>query len=364
MCIIPKILYKINNSFLYSLKLLLFSKYENENIKRILIFRIGTLGDNITAMPSIKNIIDNFPNAQIDLLVSGGKNSILSMDRLIDKKYFKEIINYSQLSSKELAQKLSANNYDLVIELPNNLSTFFSNLRNMIFFRYFAKIKSGFGWQVSTIKLFKRLQDKCIKFDNEIDRLQYLLMQNNIQVSNKKEFILQDLNNKDELYKKYFNKDDKLIAIVVGAKREQNRWPIKYFQEIIKYIIDSEYKVIIIGGKEDLEITKYFENNKNLIDLCGKLTPLESASVLKKCKLTISNDTGPMHLSYSVGTRVIALFSARDFKNKWYPPKDNNMVFRDNSIDCRICLSETCKDNKCMQNIRPKEVIEYIKEVI
>jgi len=362
-CFIPKFFYLILNSTLQIIQGILFKKVENEDIKKILIYRIGTLGDNITAIPSIYNIIESYPDTKIDLLCSGGGNSVLSMDNIIDDTYFNTIINYDNYSKKDLINKLKNNKYDLVIELPNNLSTLFRNLRNMIFFRFFIDIKSGFGWKVSTIKLFKRLQDRCMIFDNEINRLQKILKENKLKVNSTK-FILKTIDNEEELYKKYNIIENENIAIVVGAKRAQNRWSIEYFQELIDYIIDKEYNVYVIGGKEDLEISSKLNKNSNLFDLCGELTPLESASILKKCKLTITNDTGPMHLSYAVGTQTLALFSARDFKNKWYPPEEKNIVFRDNDIECRICLSENCLDNKCMQNIKPKQIIKYLEDLI
>mgnify|MGYP000235851713 CR=1 FL=1 len=166
------------------------------------------------------------------------------------------------------------------------------------------------------------------------------------------------------MYKKFNLNEDKYIAVVVGAKRKQNRWPIEYFQEVIEYIIENGYKVLLIGGVADVEITRNLKVNENTILFCGKLTPLESASILKLCKLTITNDTGPMHISYAVDTPVVALFSARDFQNKWYPPKDKGVVFRDNSIECRICLSEICKNNKCMKSIHPSDVIKYLEKII
>lgn len=363
LCFIPKKLYLFANWIIFIIQSILFKEIEKKNIKRVLVYRVGTLGDNITAMPSIYNIIQNYPHSKIDLLCSGGGNSVLSMDKLIDDKYFNDIVNYDNYLKKDLINRLKKNQYDLVIELPNNLATFFRNIRNMIFFRFFLGIKTGFGWKVSTIKLFKRIQDGCIKFENEIDRLQNILKENNIQINSTK-FILKSSQNEQELYEKNHIYNDKNIAIVVGAKRPQNRWPIEYFQEVINFVLSKSYKVFIIGGQEDSSISKILNKNENLFDLCGKLTPLESASIFKKCKLTITNDTGPMHLSYAVNSKVLALFSARDFQNKWYPPKDNNIILRDNDINCRVCLNDNCKDNKCMKNIKPIRVIKYLEELL
>ncbi|MFX5957059.1 glycosyltransferase family 9 protein, partial [Acinetobacter baumannii] len=45
--------------------------------------------------------------------------------------------------------------------------------------------------------------------------------------------------------------DQKLAAIVIGAKRVQNRWPLNYFKEVVQFLVNSSFKVILIGGKDD-----------------------------------------------------------------------------------------------------------------
>ena len=152
-----------------------------------------------------------------------------------------------------------------------------------------------------------------------------------------------------------------LIALVIGAKRPQNRWPLSYFKEISKWLLKDGVQILIIGGKEDeLNAEKLIE--KNVWNFCGKLTPIQSAIAFSLCKLTISNDTGPMHLSYAVGTPVIAIFSSRDFPGRWYPPNNiANKIFRNENVACSLCLTDSCKENICMKGIVPEVIINQIK---
>jgi heptosyltransferase-3 len=154
-----------------------------------------------------------------------------------------------------------------------------------------------------------------------------------------------------------------LIAVVVGAKRPQNRWPITYFKQVVDYF-SSQYSIILIGAQEDNELVQPLVTIKNVINTCGRLTPMQSAAAMSLCRLTISNDTGPMHLSYAVGTAVIALFSSRDLPGKWYPSGKNNHVFRAANIACEACFSEVCNNNICMQAIQPAEVISCAEQLL
>jgi ADP-heptose:LPS heptosyltransferase len=83
---------------------------------------------------------------------------------------------------------------------------------------------------------------------------------------------------------------------------------------------------------------------------------------MKYCKLVISNDTGPMHLAYAVGTPLIAIFSSRDYAGKWFPPENGkNIVFRNIDVYCAKCFSEEVNGNKCLREIKPGRIIEKIK---
>jgi ADP-heptose:LPS heptosyltransferase len=327
---------------------------------RVLIFRTGSLGDNLCAIPAMVAIRRKFPNAQLDILTNAGKTNLVTLDKLLDSSIYDSLIDYLGQGIKKLFPLLRKNKYGLVIYLPQTDSSFFRLIRDLLFFRFVSA--GGFGWEKATIHFFRRTQEKFIFFQNETTRLNHLMEKNGITVRENK-FPL-NIHEEDgllvnELFRKNFlDKKEKNIAMVVGAKRPQNRWPLVYFKEVIDYF-SKEYNIIIIGGPEDRILTEPFQTMENVFDFSGLLTPIQSALVFKKCLLTLSNDTGPMHLSYVMETPTVALFSSRDFPGKWFPPENKfNKVFRTENVSCSICLSEICPNNAiCIKAINPKEVI-------
>lgn len=356
--------YKTLNSILSFFKKIFF-KSEYEKINKVLIFRNGSFGDTICALPAIENIKINFPNASIDILTNAGSSNLVSIENIIDSSLINKFINYLELDKKELVRLIKNEKYDLFIELPQDQATFFSQLRNIFVVKFIFNIKNAFGWEIGATKFQKKIQEKKYKFLDERTRLLNILERNNLKNKNfcfplnisslDKELVL-------ELLTKNNIKDkSKNIAFVVGAKRYSNRWPISYFKEVAIYLRKLDYNILIIGGNDDKELAMEFLNISNVYDFTGSLTPMQSAELFKYCNLTISNDTGPMHLSYSVDTPVISIFSARDYPFKWFPPEGND-VLRNNSIDCSVCFTETCTDNKCMKLILPEIVIEKIEK--
>ena len=345
---------------------------KNKSPKKILIFRIGSIGDGICAIPAIMNIKANFPNSHIDLLTSTGKvKGLVSLENLLSPQYYDSIINYDDKSWFDLTHILISNRYNLVIHLTQQGTGLFKSLRDIFYFKFIIRVKSAFGWGVSTINIFKKTQNKFVVFDSERTRLNKILVhQYGLTLFTNHKFSFPITQNDKIFIEELFLetiKEKKLshIAIVVGANRSSNRWPILYFREVIKEF-SSSYNIIIIGGKEDNLLANSIIDLPNTYSFCGKTTPIQSGLVLQKCLLTISNDTGPMHLSYAFGTPVVAIFSNRDYPYLWYPPNNNfNFVHRSKNIKCAICLSEVCfNNNLCMTNIKPKEVIESVYNLL
>ena len=93
--------YKFKN---YLIKLLTFIFFHRivdmKKINKILIFRTGSIGDNICALPAIYSVRQNFKNAEINILTNSGGSNLVSLENLIDKKIINNIINYLGVNKK------------------------------------------------------------------------------------------------------------------------------------------------------------------------------------------------------------------------------------------------------------------------
>ena len=349
---------------LEGLRKVLFGSINNP--KRILIFRTGSIGDSICAIPSIISVGKTFPQADIDILTNAGRKNLVGLQYLLKPVYYKNIIDYNGISKKKLFATLRKGKYDLIIQLPQVDATFISLLRDLIIFRAIAA--SGVGWFVSQSKLFRKTQSKHLIFPNENSRLLgYLKRQGFVTEGIQAELNLQqkDIELVEALFiQEKITTQDIKICMVIGAKRPQNRWPIEYFSQVAEYF-SSKAKIILIGADEDNLLAQPLLHIPNIINFCGKLTPMQSASILSMCNITLSNDTGPMHMSYTVGAPTIALFSSRDLPGKWYPPNGkDNFVFKTEYVKCQACFSETCDNNICMKAIMPDLIIQTINRYL
>jgi ADP-heptose:LPS heptosyltransferase len=155
-------------------------------------------------------------------------------------------------------------------------------------------INYAFGWQMGSTQFLAKYQAKFIKFENERDRLLGILEKNGLK-SFGQVFPLgfnDDIKKKVESFieDKRLKEKDKNVGMVVGAKRPQNRWPIEYFKEVSEYLLEKKYNILLFGGQEDYELAEQIKGER-VFNFCGKLSPLETAEMMKHCKLVISNDT-------------------------------------------------------------------------
>lgn len=350
----------MENSFLSALQKILYRRIKNP--QQILVFRTGSIGDSICAIPSIISVGKTFPRASIDVLTNAGSKNLVGLHYLLSPEYYREIIDYNGVPKQQLFRMLRKKKYDLIIQLPQVDAGFFSLLRDLVVFR--AVAPSGLGWFVSQAKWFRKLQSRYLVFPNENQRLLSYLKKRKFAtdgIQTKLNIQPRDIEVVNALFLKHnITAVDKKLCMVIGAKRPQNRWPIEYFKTVAGYF-SSRFRIILIGAEEDNLLAQPLMQVPNLINFCGKLTPMQSATVLSMCDITLSNDTGPMHMSYSVNTPTIALFSSRDLPGKWYPPiNKNNVVFRTEDVKCEACFSETCNNNICMKAILPERIIQTI----
>jgi ADP-heptose:LPS heptosyltransferase len=362
--------YNIKNSILRICVRCLFSP-KLKNIRKILVIRNGSIGDSISAFPAIAKIREAFPDSQIDILNNSGP--FVPLSEIINREIVNDVIEYKNISFSFI-KLLFKKKYDLVIDLPQNLVTFSRLLRNIFVIRLLG-YRHAFGWQISTTRLFKKYQEKYLYFPSEPNRLLNILNQNGIGVDNfQKNYLLKFSVAIESKISSLLNKMnlnvEKIVAVAIGANRPQNRWPIQYFREVVQYLSENDFTTIFIGGEADFNSASEIATYSNVHNFCGKLTVKESACILQKCLMTISNDSGPMHLSYAVGTPVVALFASRQHPGLWYPPEDaRSIVHRNYNIPCSMCFSEatgrnTCNNNICMQGIKPLDVIRSIRKIL
>ncbi len=157
-----------------------------------------------------------------------------------------------------------------------------------------------------------------------------------------------------------------LIGLNPGATYGTAKcWDSEKFNELIALVSSKCRNAIfmIFGGKDNLSYNFHIKGT-NILNLTGKMNLAESAALISKCNLFITNDTGPMHIADALGVNIVAIFGPTDPKET--PPfrMNKNIIYK--NLPCSPCKERICplKHNKCMVMISVDEVFMEIKKVL
>ena len=328
--------------------ILFFRKIKNP--QNILIYKVGNIGDIICAIPSFIAIRRNYPNAKITLLTSpGAKGAIGAKELLSGVWYFDEMKIYyadeidSLGKKRKFVKDLRGNNYDLFIQIPDDLANFRTLLRNIVFAKFIG-IKSAFGFKIRTIQLFKKTQVDYLIKKNEVDNLLLILKENGI-IPEKVEF---DFNIGDEIKNRVSNlliknfgadyKNNLIIAISPAGKREANKWPVDRYRDLALYLKNHyNAKIIIIGGEKELDDSKIIKDgfsDNDVLVLTAKIELLETIELLRRCSFLVSNDTGTAHMAAAVSLPIVGIYGIRNVFGSWFPYGQNHKILYYKFINC------------------------------
>lgn len=358
--------YRVRNLLLRGVNRLLFRPARSGSpVRSILIFRTGSLGDGICALPAIDVIRRNFPGASLDILTNAGRDSYVSLAGIIRQDVAREVIDYLHTPWLQLFRRLKSRRYDLFIELTQYDAPFLRQVRNILAVKALG-IHHAYGWKLSTTFLFPRVQERHLTFPNDTERLLAMLRDNGLDVSTAEYIhgLSPETIQAAEAHPTLLAVRGKpLIGLGIGGNEPRKFWETGNYAQVARYFTERGFHCLLLGGPADHargeEILQEIQAGTNL---CGALSPLESMAAIRNCRLVISNDTGTLHMAYAVGTPVIGIYTARDYVGKWYPPPScSHAVFRTSGMPCTLCLRRgrnlTCAGNVCLQLIRAESVI-------
>ena len=202
-----------------------------------------------------------------------------------------------------------------------------------------------------------------------MDFLRYL----GIEPKDKKLFI--PVNSEADKWRQEFFKQegisegDKLLALSPAASCPSRIWPGERFAQVADRLAQKYgFKILVIVSAKDSkyanDLIKYMRSSA--INLAGKTSITQLASLLRKCGLLISNDSGPVHLACAVGTPVISIFGRNQAglgPKRWGPvgPRDKFL----HKASCIECLAHNCqKEFACLKSITVDDVVSAADSIL
>lgn len=334
-------------------------------MKRILIIEPNWLGDILFTTPAIKAIRDKNPGSFIGCIVHPRCKDLLEDNPNINKLIlFDEKGRHKSLFSKALfTVNLRKFGFDTVISFHRSMS------RMLI--AYLSGIRQRIGYY--TRKRSWLLTNPVMPPEGLIHRVEYFLdITRSIGIDTDNRDYQFDIPEacldkaRSILEEAGVSADDEFIVINPGGNWLAKRWPAANYARLCREL-NRLYsaKILLTGSADDKVLSEEIirMSNGSAAGICGSTTLKQLASIMRKAKVVIANDSGPMHIAVSQKAPTVAIFGPTSPKvtgpygsgryaalHKWY--------------DCDIPCYAVCSNYRCMEAVSVGDVIEAVKGII
>lgn len=324
---------------------------QKDKPQRIVIYRLGSLGDTVVALPCFHKVAQVWPNAERIVLTNFPVSSkaapletILRDGGLIDAAIVYPVGTRSPHRLWTLAKQLRSLRAEALVYLTpaRGLPNAF---RDWAFFKL-----CGFK-RVVGIPLTDDLQN-CRKLDSpvpggppieerECERLARCLYElGPIDLDDPDVWDLHLTENEllagasvltPLLSSQYF-------AINMGGKAKEKDWGLSNWRALLKVLTDRYPRagLLVIGAAEDSERAQELAAawKGPWVDACGRLSPRESAAAMRQAAAFIGHDSGPLHLAAATGVSCVGLFGNFNQPQRWHPRgRQHRIIHRMSGLD-------------------------------
>lgn len=315
------------------------------------------LGDAVMASPIIYLIKRKWPQTKLTLF---GKSSIIALFE--NDPYVDDFLPIEKKDSTlQLIYKLREKKFDFSLLLTHSFSSAW------LFFRAHISERVGFSKDMRRWLLTNSIPYPKNKIlTHHVWTYQNLLEQ--IGIQEKKEPLLYVSEKEEEwannfIQEREIKPDNLIIGVNPSAAFGSSKcWLEERFREVSESLVENEKAHLFFFG----DAHAYEKNNrisfglKNTYNLAGKTSIRQLMSLIKKCDLFLTNDSGPMHIACALKRPVVAIFGSTS-PDATGPYQKGIYLYE--KADCSPCFKRECPiDFRCMKAISSELVYQSIKD--
>lgn len=358
-----------------------------DDVRQVLVFEPGSLGDIVMLMPFLQTLRARLPQAGI---------SVVCRIHATKKKGSYDAINRSSVETLLLGQGLADELIPVIVPwladvspwkrynpLTLNWLRFAKRLRslparkfdlafsggrsdiryNLVLWLTGAQRRIGYAFGGGGAFLTDVVvpdTGRLHQTDVSLQLLEYL----GIRPLNEFQFLT--IPPEEEAFAERFLRDfgveegDLIVGVHGGSRVPTRQWGEQNFLEVARQVRRDFGAKVIWFAEPGSSLP--FAETEGLIPAAFGLR--QFLALLAKCRFLVCNESGPMHLSAAVGTRVVAVFGS-GFPEWFAPAGDGHRVVMRRDIWCRPC-ADRCrwKEPYCLRLISVEQVMEAVADVV
>lgn len=329
---------------------------------KILLLRLGAIGDIVQAAVAVAIFKNQFPSAKIDWAVSSSLAPFVA--------------------TMGVADRVIAIDYDSLVKASpfSRIMALLISIRKLRQFGPYQKIANGHAdKRYRLLTLFvgakERLKlDRPFPIVNRNRTYEYFRLLTNID-NGQLDFGLGAKLVSQSLRKagssaitKSFS--GKYVVLAPGGAKNllsddhQRRWPIEHYLYLAKMLRAEGFQVVLVGALSDLWASKFLMEI-DTIDCIGKTNLQELFELIDRASCVVTHDSGPLHLAAITSTPLVAIFGPTPANAcVSFGRLSTAILHKQNEISCSPCYDgrsyASCENNRCMTSISVQTVFEKV----
>ena len=368
----------------------------SRDFRKILLIKLSAVGDVIHTIPVLNKLRRRYPAAQLDWLVTPPIAELLRHHPAISNVIefareewsqplsFKPFVSYGRL-----AAKLRATGYDLVVDMHGQFRTAVLTLATA------APVRIGFDrprpevWDASPRQFSQEARKHAWQGAREGSWLAYT---HHIPVPTLDlHAVDRYLNvgpllglaegppdfsfpippaaeaNVDSLLHSRQVGGARLVTMAPGTVWETKHWDSDKFAEVARHFLRTGFAVALMGTRRERAVCdEVAKLAPGVANVAGETTLTELAALIRRSAISVTNDSGPMHLAVALDRPVVSIFGPTD--PIWIGPYGRADAVLRAGVSCSPCflrqLSRCPNDHACMHNVPAGAVIERAEAIL
>lgn len=328
-------------------------------MKKILLIRFSSIGDIVLTTPVIRALKQQL-NCELHVLTKKPYREIFRKNPYIDQ------LHSIEKDPTEVLGELKSENFDFVVDLQKNI-------RSIRLCNKLHRPSASFPKLNPKKWLYVRFKLNLLPDVHIVDR--YFEAVKKLEVKNDGLGLDYFIPPEEEVIPETLDKrlENGYIGFVIGGKHNTKILPPEKISSIIEKLSTP---VVLLGGPEDKnsgELITSKTKTKLVVNTCGNYSLNQSASLVRKAKLIITNDTGLMHVAAAFKKPVISIWGNTIPKFGMYPylPGNEHLSFLSevNDLKCRPCSKlgyNKCpkKHFRCMFDQDENAIVQKVKDFL
>ncbi len=330
---------------------------------KLLVIRFSSIGDIVLTTPIVRCIKQQRPDIQLHYATKSTFRAVIAHNPHIDK------IHYLEDDLNLFIEELKKEKFDYVVDLHNNIRT--ARIKQALDTESHAFSKLNVRkWLLVNFKM-NVMPDKSI-VERYFETVKPLGIRNDGQgldyfVPDQAQTTYHDIP---------MSHSAGFVGCVIGGSYNTKKFPVAKWKEFCEKV---PYPVILLGGPEDREEGQEIaaQDPVKIYNACGKFNLNESADLVRRSKVIVSNDTGLMHIAAAFKKTVISLwgntspemgmFPYYGFNNLKERVAPQSIIMENKELYCHPCSKlgyGKCpkKHFRCMIELDVDQIVAYVKK--